>query len=423
MIGGGPVDHIVDFDAMRRPHGTPSWGGSTEARRSLYAQQTGDGPMSLDAGRRNAVAVAIYWLLLGVGLGALALGWSSTYAPLDEQTRDYLGKLHISFGLAAATLVLVQFLLCIALFAFGAAKGRRDWRNALSFALRLLVYFSLLASIVTGILGAAFRGEQIYFWGYALPFWDAGDPSTSELLRNAHPFAAYALAGSIAAYLIVAVINLISPSAPSGARALELAAPPSPPSIASLLADGLAYNFRLFGGAAFWLQFFLGIISALLLAFGFVGHSVSPGGGGFGDAIYWASGGLLNLFLAAIFGFQYMKTARKITASPERYLGPARRSAFWFLGAGGFLSVIGALISFVGVGLSVALLIGKTVSQPPGIAIVDPHKIIRALDIFILLVNFNLLFAHFIGVAIAAWLSIGALKARHQYVVASEETG
>jgi len=55
-------------------------------------------------------------------------------------------------------------------------------------------------------------------------------------------------------------------------------------------------------------------------------HSVSPGGGGFGDAIYWASGGLLNLVLAAIFGFQYMKTARKITASPERYLGPARRA-------------------------------------------------------------------------------------------------
>jgi cytochrome b561 len=300
--------------------------------------------MSLDAGRRNAVAVAIYWLLLGVGLGALALGWSLTYAPLDDQTRDYLKELHISLGLTAAILVLVQFLLHVALFAFGAAKGRRDWRNALSLALRLLVYFSFLALIATGILGAAFRGDQIYFWGYALPFWDAGDPSTSEFLRNAHPFAAYALAGSIAAYLIVAIANLVIPPAPPGAKALE---PAPPTSIASTIAEGLAHNFRLFGGAALWLQFFLGIISALLLAFGFVGHSVSPGGGGFGDAIYWASGGLLNLVLAAIFGFQYMKTAKRITARPERYLGPARRAAFWFLGLGGFVSVIGALISFV----------------------------------------------------------------------------
>ncbi len=34
--------------------------------------------------------------------------------------------------------------------------------------------------------------------------------------------------------------------------------------------------------------------------------------------------------------------------------------------------------------------------------------------------NFSLLFAHCIGVGVAAWLSISALKARHQYVVARE---
>jgi len=287
-------------------------------------------------------------------------------------------------------------------------------------ARRLLVYFSLLALIVTGILGAAFRGEQIYFWGYALPFWDAGDPSTSELLRNAHPFAAYALAGSIAAYLIVAIANLVIPPAPPGAQSLE---PAPPTSIASMIAEGLAHNFRLFGGAAFGVQLFFGMTSALLLAFGFLGHAASPDGMGLGDAIYWASSGLLLLVLADILSFHYMKTARRITVSPERYLGPARRAAFWFVGLGGFASVIGALTSFVGVGLSVALLIGKIMSQPPGIVITDPRKIVRALDIFILLVNFNLLFAHFIGVGIAAWLSISALKARHQYVAASEAKG
>jgi len=73
------------------------------------------------------------------------------------------------------------------------------------------------------------------------------------------------------------------------------------------------------------------------------------------------------------------------------------------------------VVSFIGVGLSVALLIGKTVSQPPGIAITDPNKIIRALDVFVLLVNFNLLFAHFVGFAVTAWLSVSALKAHHQY--------
>jgi hypothetical protein len=81
----------------------------------------------------------------------------------------------------------------------------------------------------------------------------------------------------------------------------------------------------------------------------------------------------------------------------------------------GSISIVGALASFAGVGLSVALLIGKTVSQPPGIAITDPSKIVRALDIFLLLVNVDLLLAHFVGVGITAWLSISALKAHHQY--------
>ncbi len=76
---------------------------------------------------------------------------------------------------------------------------------------------------------------------------------------------------------------------------------------------------------------------------------------------------------------------------------------------------MGTLVSFAGIGQGVALLIGKTVSQPPGIAITDPQKIIRALDVFVLLANFNLLFAHFIGRAIASWLTISVLRARHQY--------
>jgi hypothetical protein len=92
-----------------------------------------------------------------------------------------------------------------------------------------------------------------------------------------------------------------------------------------------------------------------------------------------------------------MKTAARIKSDPARYLYRERHMAFWFVGLGGFLSVLGLLDSFVGLGLSVALLIRMTVSQPPGIAITDPTKIIRALDIFVLLVNFNLLFAHFIG--------------------------
>ena len=186
-----------------------------------------------------------------------------------------------------------------------------------------------------------------------------------------------------------------------------------------MIAEGLSQDFRFFGAAVFWIQLFLGVISGLLLAFGYVGHTVSPGGSRF-DAINWGSVALGLLVFSGLFTHAYMRAAPRLKRDHSRYLGDGRRGAFWFLTLGGIVSGLGALISFVGVGLSVALLIGKTVSQPPGIAITDPSKIIRALDVFVLLVNFCLLFAHFIGFGAAAWLSITALKARHQYVIVME---
>ncbi|WP_244471432.1 DUF3611 family protein [Methylocystis sp. SB2] len=104
--------------------------------------------------------------------------------------------------------------------------------------------------------------------------------------------------------------------------------------------------------------------------------------------------------------------------SPASVLGADQSAALWFLGAGSLVNALGSVVSFIGVGLSIALLVAKTVSQPPGIAITDPDRIVRALDVFILMANFNLLLAHFIGVGAAVWLSMQALKARHRFAVA-----
>jgi hypothetical protein len=52
----------------------------------------------------------------------------------------------------------------------------------------------------------------------------------------------------------------------------------------------------------------------------------------------------------------------------------------------------------------VGVLVAKTVSQPPGVVIVDPNKIVRALDVFVVLANLNLIAAHLIGTAISFWL-------------------
>jgi hypothetical protein len=104
-----------------------------------------------------------------------------------------------------------------------------------------------------------------------------------------------------------------------------------------VIAEGLSQDFRFFGAAAFWIQLFLGVVSGLLLAFGYVGHTVSPGGSRF-DAIDWASVALGLLAFSGFFTHAYMRAAPRLKRDPSRYLGDGRRGAFWFVTLAGVVS-------------------------------------------------------------------------------------
>jgi hypothetical protein len=66
-------------------------------------------------------------------------------------------------------------------------------------------------------------------------------------------------------------------------------------------------------------------------------------------------------------------------------------------------NALGLTLAILGTAFSIALLISKTVSQPPGIAITDPQAIVRAVDVFVLLANFDIVVAHFIGILVCLW--------------------
>ncbi len=367
-----------------------------------------------------------FWLLFFVSVGTLGLGAFASRWPVGQGTKETLIGAHVSLGLTAGIVLVLQLLL-LAAFGSGDSDAGRKRRIATKL-LRGALYLLILGLIGTGLAAGHYRGDTLSFWGYPLAAWEYIDLSTSDLLQAAHRVAGYVLAAFLGADVILALMNLrwpapIQPAANeadlSMARVVK-----QPAQIGGLIADGLSQNFRFFGAVVFWIQLLLGVVSGLLLAFGYVGHTISPGGSRF-DAITWASVALALLAVSSFFARAYMRAARRLKTDPSRYLGYDRRGSFWFVTLGVAISGLGALISFIGVGLSVALLIGKTVSQPPGIAITDPNKIIRALDVFVLLVNFSLLFAHFIGFGAAAWLSISGLKARHHYAMAldAEKSG
>ncbi|MBY6240543.1 DUF3611 family protein [Methylosinus sp. Sm6] len=380
---------------------------------------------------RSNIARAVFVLLLAASLVLLALGWLAAFA--SPPLRATLSALHVSLGVLAAAALLAAIVLRVVAPPPPYPAHWPRWRRAVGAASELTLYLSFVAMVATGALWTAFSGAPLHVFGAPLPVSDLADPPlaqalgrfgdlagaagfgatrASEAFLALHRFFAFLLAVAIAAHLAVWAPSRFRPP-----RAVV----PAPVAPAPAAATGLAGRLRLLGWLQFWVQLAIALASGVLLQFATSGRAFSPSVSGFGDAISWSFYGFVLLCIATALAYYYTRAAR-VVAERADYLGEGRASAFWFLSIGLLIGLAGTVVSFIGVSLSISLLIAKTVSQPPGIAITDPTKIIRALDVFVLLVNFALLLAHFVGAGVAAWLAAGATQARYRYATARPPT-
>jgi cytochrome b561 len=398
-----------------------------------------------------------HWLLVLIVLIALGLGWYQQYLPPDDPQRNLLSDLHLTFGLLSAVLIIFQLSLLI-LFRPLSYRGEiPTGQKFFSTALYLLIYGLITFILISGYLQAAFGVAPARLWGHPLPVWGAVDAAVAAVFGAAHMIAGLVLVLLILPHAGLGAVNLVKgraaaapPAAPeeegppveeaevsaapieadatpavpepqdlqvSPGLGLQASVPPEPePVIVPALADGLARNLRLCGWIAFGIEVLIGLIAALLLSFATSGRAFSPGVRGFTDAIYWSGYAFMLLCLAIVLAFYYTRAARRILAKPIAYLQPENKFGNWFLWLGLTTNTLGVLLSFIGVALSIALLVVKTISQPPGIAITDPANIIRALDVFVLIINFILLIGHFVGLVLTLWLGIHASRARLGYL-------
>ncbi|WP_019501537.1 DUF3611 family protein [Pseudanabaena sp. PCC 6802] len=176
--------------------------------------------------------------------------------------------------------------------------------------------------------------------------------------------------------------------------------PEPPPAIRKI-----ANAFRILGWVAFWVQLVMAFVAGIALIFTATGRSFSPDtSAGTGIGIFWAVCGILLLVAGIVFDFQYVRISKGLRHEPGAVLHPKRLETIQFLRLGAFIGFSGMLLSLIGSGISVGVLVAKTVSQPPGVAIIDPNKIVRALDVFVVLANINLTAAHLVGTVASFWL-------------------
>lgn len=359
------------------------------------------------------IFTVLHWALALLILILIGLGWYLQYLPHAAPERGFFIHLHISLGLTSAILVGFQILLGLMSGSFPLPGATPRRQEAVAWNLYILIYACVAIIGISGFLQTVANATPIEFWGLPIPIWEAENSDLALLYGALHEVSALALT-----VLVIVLIGIVSlkiyqqkktPSSyppdrsqqQAGQAKLEIVPPALPKVILKLVR-----NLRLLGWLAFWVQFVFGIISVLLFLVVSSGQTISVNVEGPTSGSFWAKYGFAILCLTTIFFFYCTRLARKIALKPDFYISPEKQSPPWFLRLSYKFSLIGTLIGFIGIGASVALLMAKTVSQPPGIAITDPSKIVRALDVLILLINFELLIAHFIGASISIWITI-----------------
>ncbi|AFY47687.1 Protein of unknown function (DUF3611) [Nostoc sp. PCC 7524] len=167
---------------------------------------------------------------------------------------------------------------------------------------------------------------------------------------------------------------------------------------------GIANTIRLTGWITFWVQLTLVVVSGLALLFAATGRDFADQPNtGLGLGIFWAIAGVIALLFSVYWDFRYTRIGRSLD-NPNPSLHPSKADTTRAIRLGILVGLVGILLTLLGSGATLAVFIAKSISQPPGVAITDPNKIIRALDVFVMVANVNGIAAHFIGAVASMWL-------------------
>jgi hypothetical protein len=117
---------------------------------------------------------------------------------------------------------------------------------------------------------------------------------------------------------------------------------------------------------------------------------------GLGIGIFWAVCGVVALLFGCYLAFRLLRFAKRLR-NPEPTIHPKRAKVMQILRLAVITGLVGMLLTILGTGATIGVLLAKSIAQPQGVAIYDPSRIIRSLDVFVVAANTTGVTAHFIG--------------------------
>ncbi|QKQ74524.1 DUF3611 family protein [Nostoc sp. TCL240-02] len=174
---------------------------------------------------------------------------------------------------------------------------------------------------------------------------------------------------------------------------------------------GIGNTIRLTGWITFWAQLSIGVVSVLALLFALTGREfVQQQNAGLGIGIFWAVCGIVLLLFSLYWNFRYTHIGKALENSNPA-LHPSKPNTTKILRLGIIVGLVGILLTLLGAGSTVFVLVAKSISQPPGVAITNPYNIIRPMDVFVVVADITGIAAHFVGTVASLWL----LERVHQH--------
>ncbi|MBH8574085.1 DUF3611 family protein [Nostocaceae cyanobacterium CENA369] len=167
---------------------------------------------------------------------------------------------------------------------------------------------------------------------------------------------------------------------------------------------GIGNTIRLTGWIAFWAQLGIAVVSGIALLFAATGRGFTDQANpGLGVGIFWAVCAVLVLLFGVYWDYRYTRIGKSLeNLNPA--LHPSKADTTKTIRLAIIVSLVGILLAILGSGATIAVLVAKSISQPPGVAITDPDKIIRALDVFVMLGNITAITGNFLGTIASIWL-------------------
>lgn len=177
---------------------------------------------------------------------------------------------------------------------------------------------------------------------------------------------------------------------------------------------------RLVGWLGFWLELGLAATASLMLTFAVAGRNFNqavamPAPGtivdpvhlattpGIGIGIFWAVCGIVALLFSIYLAYRETRFAKRLLNSNST-VHPQKREIIQLLRLGAIVGFIGMLLAIFGSVTTLSILLAKSISTPQGVALYDPTRVIRSLDIFVAFANVTMFTAHFSGTVASASL-------------------